>query len=221
MVNRLCIAEPGFGIVESIALAKEIIDPPVTGQDQDNDQVPDTEDLCPNLAGNPNNKGCPTAITDTRDNQSYPVVIIGKQVWLGKNLNYNTNNSWCYLELPQACQRVGRLYTWEAAKNACPEGWHLPTDDEVQNLLKFYDGDGNKAYQALIEGGSSNFNALLGGYRSTDGSFLFLGALGLYWSATEADGGDAYYYYFFGDDQRLFRLDDGQGFGFSVRCLQN
>ncbi len=200
--------------------------------DQDKDKVPDIEDRCPTLAGSPDNQGCPTTITDTRDQQEYPVVIIGEQVWLGKNLNYSTDDSWCYLELPQACQRAGRLYTWEAAKNACPAGWHLPSDEEWQQLARtaggYYDfvdskeiGSGNTGFRQLIEGGPLQFNALLGGYRDTDGSFLYLGAYGNYWSATESGGGVAYVFDFFGVNERLDRGGNDQGVGLSVRCLQN
>ena len=145
------------------------------GADQDNDGIPDSEDRCPTMPqGRSGSQGCPTSITDTRDNQIYPLVIIEEQVWLGKNLNFATDSSWCYLELPQACQRAGRLYTWEVAKRACPEGWHLPTDEEWQKLATtaggYYDfseskevGDRNLGYKKLLDGGELNFGALLGG----------------------------------------------------------
>ena len=33
--------------------------------------------------------------TDPRDNQSYPVVNIGSQVWMAANLNYEMSGSYC------------------------------------------------------------------------------------------------------------------------------
>jgi uncharacterized protein (TIGR02145 family) len=83
---------------------------------------------------------------------SYEFVTIGGQKWMTKNLNIQTADSWCYgeggqivvggtadnyelrtlspSEVQANCNKYGRLYTREAAKKACPSGWHLPTFDE-------------------------------------------------------------------------------------------
>ncbi len=46
--------------------------------------------------------------------------------------------------------------------------------------------DGGKAaYKALQTGGSSGFNALLGGNRTQNGEYARLEAHGFYWTATE------------------------------------
>ncbi len=181
----------------------------------------------------------PETFTDPRDNQSYRIKTFEKdlglgitvsQTWMIDNLNFEMPNSWCYKKRKKNCQEYGRLYTWEAAKNACPAGWHLPSEVEWQRLThQFIDGGmilssnsaRGEAYKILILEGSSGFDALLGGYRFADGSFLSLGAGGNYWSATESDGGGAYSFYFYGVNERLDRGYVGQGVGLSVRCLQN
>ena len=98
----------------------------------------------------------------------------GKQ-WTTQNLNVNTVPSYCYEDAEPNCRRYGRLYTWESARRGCQslgDGWRLPTDDEWRQMAKHYGGvsedsddSGKAAYKALLTGGSSGFNALLGGGR--------------------------------------------------------
>jgi uncharacterized protein (TIGR02145 family) len=79
---------------------------------------------------------------DKRDNQVYRTLVISNHVWTAQNMNYEIESeenedvtSWCYDNEPENCKKFGRLYTWEAAKKVCPEGWHLPTEDEWQELI--------------------------------------------------------------------------------------
>lgn len=59
---------------------------------------------------------------------------------MAENLNYKVTYSYCYSESVANCEKYGRLYTWSAAKEACPEGWHLPTNAEFETLLKAVGG---------------------------------------------------------------------------------
>ncbi len=77
------------------------------------------------------------SITDPRDGQIYSIENIGGQVWMTENLNFRTENSYCYDNHESNCSRFGRLYTFSAAQQACPTGWHLPTENEWETLVLF------------------------------------------------------------------------------------
>lgn len=171
----------------------------------------------------------PNTYTDPRDGQAYRTVELNGRLWLAQNLNYDVGEGcWFYENDPKNGEKYGRLYTWEAAKKACPPGWRLPADEEWRNMARQFSGAddgaydwGKAAYKALIHGGSSGFSALLGGWRDTDGSFNYLGDYGVYWSATENSSGSAWYYYFYRDNGELNRYYYNKGFGFSCRCVQD
>ena len=119
----------------------------------------------------------------------------GKE-WTTANLNVNASPSYCYDDAEPNCRRYGRLYTWESAQRVCRslgDGWRLPTDGEWRQMAKRYGGvsadsadKGRAAFAALMSGGTSGFNAVLGGNRS-DGQYARLEAHGFYWTASDND----------------------------------
>jgi uncharacterized protein (TIGR02145 family) len=154
----------------------------------------------------------------------------GKE-WMKRNLDVNTAPSYCYEDADVNCRRYGRLYTWESAQRVCQslgDGWRLPADDEWRRLAKQYGGvsqdsddKGKAAYKALSAGGSSGFNAVLGGGRSEDGQYARLEAHGFYWTASQSDPGHGYYYNFGRGGGALHRQSDGEKQrAFSVRCVR-
>ena len=136
--------------------------------------------------------------TDSRDGKTYKTVKIGNQTWMAENLNYRTSSgSWCYDDNNSNCDKYGRLYNWEAAKHACPNGWHLPTKSEFEILLSNYGGEGKSSYKALIPTGSSDFSALFGGWRNDDGNYNFVGGNGYFWSSSLKGSDEAWYLYIY------------------------
>lgn len=154
----------------------------------------------------------------------------GKQ-WTTHNLDVNTMPSYCYEDAELNCRRYGRLYTWESARRACQslgDGWRLPMDDEWRQMAKYYggvsedsDNKGKAAYKALLAGGDSGFNALLGGGRSDDRQYARLEAHGFYWTASESDPASGWFYNFGKGGQALHRQSGGEKLrAFSVRCVR-
>lgn len=166
------------------------------------------------------NNGESSLLIDPRDEQRYKTVEINGKIWMAENLNYEITHSWYYDNDPKNEKEYARLYTWEAAKKACPPDWRLPKDDEWQGLMDYYRND-KAAYKQLIKGGRSGFNALLGGWRFLDGDYYGLGSYGYYWSSTEGGLGHAWYYSFNSNYSKLGRYHFLKPSGRSCRCLKD
>ena len=119
--------------------------------------------------------------TDSRDGQSYKMVKIGEQTWMAENLNYETSNSYCYLNDTTKCSEFGRYYTWKEAQEACPSGWHLPDTTEWKTLLEAV-GGASVAGEKLKSTSMWQFNAgtddfsftvLPAGEKGSDGVFYY------------------------------------------------
>lgn len=156
----------------------------------------------------------------------------GKE-WTTSNLNLHLTESYCYEGLEPNCRRYGRLYSWQSARRGCQalgDGWRLPTNDDWFQLAQRFGGirgefaeAGRAAYVALSRGGSSGFNALLGGGRAPDGGdYSRLEAHGFYWTASETSSTTAWFYNFGKGQSSLGRHEDGEkGRAFSVRCVRD
>ncbi len=101
-------------------------------------------------------------LNDTRDGNVYRTVKIGNQVWMAQNLNYEVNDSWCYGNDEANGKKYGRLYTWDAAKVACPVGWHLPSRQEWNDLMVAAGGErgGGKEEERLSGWGKKRKGSL-------------------------------------------------------------
>jgi uncharacterized protein (TIGR02145 family) len=184
---------------------------------------------------------CGDLFIDTRDGSGYQTIQIGSQCWMAENLNYDNNvngNSWCYDDSPSNCGTYGRLYDWEAAmegaagstsipsgvQGICPDGWHIPSDEEWEKLegevddtynygddewdINGYRGEdagsalaGNAslwndgALESHASFGNSGFVALPGGRKSSSGDFTGLGNYAYFWSSTEDNVFAGYAFY--------------------------
>ncbi len=160
-----------------------------------------------------------TYYIDPRDNQEYPLIRVNETVWMARNLNYEIEDSYCYHNLEANCLTYGRLYDWETAQSICPQGWHLASQSEWEELANYFggfevamsdtvNGDPAKSFGQLVIGGSSGFNAMLGGYRIPD---MYLETMGNVFSRYDRLGISGFYWT---DDPYLEEL--GMSFVFSA-----
>jgi uncharacterized protein (TIGR02145 family) len=183
-----------------------------------------------------------TAFCDSRDDKLYRITTIGTQIWMAENLNYDANGSFCYGAQDSNCAIYGRLYNWATAMaGVCPEGWHLPSEEEWEVLMNFVQTSNGSTYyggNASIAGkylkatsgwnGNGNgqdtygFAALPGGYSLSGGFFYDVGNYGYWWSASEEYNSSLAYYW------RMFYNIEYAEVGYSdndylrsVRCIQN
>ncbi len=169
--------------------------------------------------------------TDSRDGKVYEVVQIGNQIWMAENLDYQMTGSSCYQDSSTNCTQYGKLYSWNAAKSACPSGWHLPGDKEWKYLemnlgMSLEEADavdqrGTDEGTQLKAGGNSGFNVLFGGIRDESGVYTKIGTGGAFWTSTEYNTTLSWYRGFSDAESRIHRYYFDKDMGFSVRCVKS
>lgn len=185
----------------------------------------------------------PDESVSDKEGNVYATIRIGEQLWMAENLKTNLPDSWCYNNEEENCGIYGRLYTWYTALNACPAGWHLPTDAEWKTLevelgMQEDELDEN-GLRGTTEGGKiksssmlwhcpnqeasnvSGFSALPGGPRYKFGMFGLLGHNATWWTATEYDENYAWFRYVGHSHAKIGRIDNEKIGGHSIRCVKD
>ena len=177
---------------------------------------------------------------DSRDGNSYNWVGIGHQIWMAENLNYFTEHgssvpsAWYDSSYADYADTYGRLYRAYKACNVCPYGWHLPEDNEWQELINYLGGEsvaGGKMKETgtfhwkspnIGATNSSGFTALPGGGCYGTGNFSGMGWYACFWSSTKV-GGSLWYrsLHYNDDDVDRDRRGDPPGEACSIRCVRD
>lgn len=198
----------------------------------------------------------PESVTDI-DGNVYQVVRIGDRWWMAENLKVThyrngdtihrvtdnawvglTTGAWCeYENDPSHVSAYGRLYNWHAAgdsRNIAPEGWHLPTNEDVRQLELYLANEANDGGGKLKEAGTSHwrspntgatnetgFSALPGGVRETNGSFHFFGTGAYFWAQEYGTSNEAKTLWLEHAELSLSYSPLNKRRGHSIRCVMD
>ena len=213
------------------------------------------------------------AVTDI-DGNKYDAVQIGDQVWLAWNMRTtrfadgtaiaegsDVSYDEAFRYTPDNSEKLsGFVYNWKAAmhgadgsaenpsgvQGVCPNGWHLPSEAEWQQLTDYLSshseyvcsGTGENVAKALAYGrdwekcgvgcavgnnqndnNATGFSAVPVGYYP--GLFTNYGLNANFWTSTETDTISAMGVNLYVSDSLVHRTICNKVGGFSVRCVRN
>jgi uncharacterized protein (TIGR02145 family) len=202
-----------------------------------------------------NNINPVNTFTDTRDGNVYKTVTIGKQIWMAENLKYLPDivgPAWSATTIPYYYvydyngtnvvdakettnyNTYGVLYNWEAAREACPTGWKLPSSTDWAELTDFLGGisvaggklkeKGTTHWKSPNTGATNEtgFTALPGGFRGHGliPTFNNIGEDGIWWSSTGDHPAYAWHLHMRHNNSDVIADNLTKEFPISVRCLR-
>lgn len=212
----------------------------------------------------------PLEFTDHRDGNVYLSMEIGNQTWMLENLKYlpavhspreeSSTDPMYYVywykgnDVSEAKDSMyydlfGVAYNWPAALNACPSGWHLPTDDEWNELQIYlgmnpseeevygYQISGNVGYKLKSKEGwedcwngtelrgdngnnSSHMNIKPGGGKMDKRSFYLPDGAHM-WTSTQFDSKRAWLRSLGADKTSVYRIYNTKLHGHFIRCVKD
>jgi uncharacterized protein (TIGR02145 family) len=192
--------------------------------------------------------GC-DEFTLTYGGQTYDLVEIGNQCWMAENMNFETPNSWWYDNSSSNGDLFGRLYYWADAMVVCPQGWHLPSDEDWKILEMSLGMTREQADETSFRGtdegnklksvGSTYWNSSNNGTNSSGFNALPAGQVGDYfgnpvsggyggfakfWTSTQNEELNTIWYrWLFSNYDQVYRyqMDSTELIAYSVRCLKD
>lgn len=197
-----------------------------------------------------------------------PSAIIGNQMWSTKNLDITsyrngdpiphvtdsaqwtnlTTGAWCWYDNDSASYAAvyGRLYNWYAVtdpRGIAPNGWHVPTQGDWNQLVKNIDATADTncistCFQSSTAGGplkaltnwwapnigasnSTGFSGLPGGMRHSSGVFQYVDRTGYWWSSTIYTSTYSWARSLFFNLGSVYNFFDSKKAGYSVRLVRD
>ncbi len=164
---------------------------------------------------------------DPRDDKIYKTIRIGNQTWFAENLAYEGtldvgSSSYAYSSL-DSVKKYGMMYTGDAANIACPDRWHLPSDEEWKELEKYLgmsEEDLGKVSFSHLRGKDKNVALKLHKGGSSKFESMNIYGFGFYWTSTVVDS-DQFLRSINIQAPAVFRSLEPISREACVRCLQN
>ena len=167
------------------------------------------------------------------------------------------SSSFCYKDNASNCDKFGRLYLWSAIidstrlatdannpkdcgfqkecdlgkiQGICPDGWHIPTNDEFKTLMAAVGGDSIACKMLKSTSGWSNygsgtdpfgFTALPGNIRFNDGTFNYENEYAQFWSTHEFSKLYGNTLYLFTNNKNAYISVTQKNYAVSLRCIKD
>ena len=167
------------------------------------------------------------------------------------------SSSFCYKDKASNCDKFGRLYLWSAIidstklatdannpkdcgfqkecdlgkiQGICPDGWHIPTNDEFKTLMAAVGGDSIACKMLKSTSGWSNygsgtdpfgFTALPGNIRFNDGTFNYENEYAQFWSTHEFSKLYGNTLYLFTNNKNAYISVTQKNYAVSLRCIKD
>ncbi len=207
-------------------------------------------------------------VTDINGNIYQSITTSCGQTWTKKNLNVSryrngdaipqvtdatqwqnlTTGAWCWYNNDSAnYSYYGKLYNWYAVNDSrglAPQGWHIPTDIEWNNIVICIDpladivcsgcSQSSTAGGAMKETGTtywlspnisgnnnSGFAGLPGGSRNSSGFFTSVGVSGIWWSCSELSTSNSWQRVLTYTSADVLRNYINKAFGNAVRIVKD
>jgi uncharacterized protein (TIGR02145 family) len=115
------------------------------------------------------------SMADPRDEKTYKTVMIGTQEWMAENLDYAISSP--YSKTDGYTTRVYRSI------NACPTGWHVPSQEEFNIMIQEI-GSGSNAFLLTSVGNGINSTGFGATRMEADSQYSY------YWTSTVSEVSD-------------------------------
>lgn len=192
---------------------------------------------------------CKESPTVNYGGKIYNTVKIGDQCWLKENLDIGTmiignklpsNNltieKYYYNNDSINNKIYGAFYLWKEAmqykssesyRGICPEGWHIPSKEELDKLCDYVQNNSNALKINGVGTGlglgtnSSGFSSFLSGYKGNDNYFYYQNSFVRYWTSTSSDTNNAYTILLYNNNSNIGKGTGDKEFGYCVRCIKD
>ena len=157
------------------------------------------------------------------EGNSYKTTLVNGKAWMTENLRVTTNSNGDevqHFQNPDAPEQ-GFLYTWDAAMNGstdegaqglCPDGWHIPTHEELSDLSVALCND------SVVENLINPFNLVYAGFYN--GEYQNSGSSASLWSSSKSHD-NVWKLYYHKNLKKPFIYYEKPQNAISVRCIKD